>query len=106
MNQNSDFDNLDPKSFLDGEFAVLFEDRPSLQAVYSTPNFAFVQRRERIDSEDFTLPPPVCYSRRELDLFAGDFQPVRAPHTDEKPARKRSSIPGSPDPTLLRLEVP
>lgn len=106
MNQSSDFDNLDPKSFLDGDFIALFEDRPLLHAVFSSPDFAFVQRRERIDSEDFTLPPGIASQpRRELDLFVSELQIVRVPATDEKPPRKRSSVPVSPEPTLLRLEV-
>ena len=106
MNQSSDFDNLDPKSFLEGEFIALFEDRPVLHAVFSAPDFAFIQRRERIDSEDFSLPPNnSSQARRELDLFVSELQIVRVPATDEKPARKRSSVPVSPEPTLLRLEV-
>ena len=108
MNQSSDFDNLNPQSLFDGEFTVHIDERPILpilHAVFSSPDFTVTQRRERIDSEDFSLPQNPNNQKRDLDFFITEFQVTRVLVTEEKPSRKRSSVVGSPEPTLLQLEV-
>ena len=105
MNQTTDFDNLNPKSFFDTEFTtLLIEDRSTLQINLTSPDFLFIQKRERIDSEDFSLPHSF-HALRDADPFVSDYPTARLPPTEEKPRRKRSSLANSPEPTLLQLEV-
>ena len=108
MNQIPELESLNP-------FRLFFAAEPELPSFKTSPDisqtpeahrdFCFIPRRERIDSEDFTLPVP-SKTRREPDFaFVEAPAPSHSyPSTDPLPRRKASGA-SAIEPALIGLEV-
>ena len=102
MNHTSDFDNLNSRSLFDTDLGGLFRDKTLQHASFAQNDFPFAQRRERIDSEDFVLPPSLSV-RKDTDFFVAEFQVPKVTAADEGHTRRKSSTVA--DSNLLELEV-
>lgn len=105
MHQIPDLDSLNPfKAQLESENIYFPVEKNIVQTTYATVDFYFGQRRERIDSEDFTLPI-VSKTLMEADFFQQEMTNLKQSQSEELRPRRKSSIILVADPTLVELEV-
>ena len=105
MHQIPELDNLNHfRSLIENDLSLFAIEKGSLLTDYSFNNFAFTQRRERIDSEDFSLPVS-SKTRPEIDIFMQEVTSLPANQPEEPRVRRKSSTIAIIDPTLMELEV-
>ena len=104
MYQIPELENLTSfRPAIDHEHPLLAPDKLLQRSDLHHVDLHFIQRRERIDSEDFTFISAVN-TKRELEFFQYD-SPNNHQHSDEHKARRKPSLIPNIDPNLLQLEV-
>jgi len=104
MHQIPELENLTSfRPAIDHEHSFLTSDKLPQRSDLHHVDLHFIQRRERIDSEDFTYSSMVN-TKRDLELFHYD-SPNHHQQSDEQKAPRKPSLLPSIDPNLLQLEV-
>ena len=104
MHHISELDSLTPlKPIAEQEQAIFTLEKLPAGHSFAPSDSVFNHRRERIDSEDFILPPSKL--NHETDFFQQELTNSKQMHFEDARARRKSSVCEVTDPTLLELEV-
>ena len=107
MHQIPELENLGSfKAALDSELPFFSPDKGLQRSELPHLDLSFIQRRDRIDSEDFTLPIKSKPNGETDFLQAHGVTPREPSQPLEPPAQRKSSTLPPIDPNLIGLEVP